>query len=137
MLLERDGTLQKIFDRSATSGFGELTTGAIILIGVAIVAAIAGICVMARSWMDLRQTDRWIQERCRLNPDKCDETLEKAIDNMFEGRSPGGGGGGGGVEAGAALGSQIGMYLGIGLLAYIGFAFVLPAARDAMTERNA
>lgn len=132
VLLERQGTLQKIFTRGGASGLG-LDPGTVVLIGVAIVAVIAGIVVMARSWMDLQYTDKWIEERCRINPQACDDTLKAAIDNMFEGKSPGGGA----SEVLSELPRQVGMYLGIGLLAYVGTAFILPAARKAMKEKHA
>lgn len=133
VILERDGTLRKFFDPKAAAGMGELATGTAIVIGLAVVALIAGIVVMARSWMDLRYTDNWIRERCRINPEKCDRTLENAIDNMFEGKSPGGGS----QEVLSQTASQVGKYLGIGLLAYVGFVFVLPAVRDAYREKDA
>lgn len=135
VLLERQGTLQRIFSRSGASGLG-LDPATAVVIGVAIVAVIAGIVVMARSWMDLKYTDRWIEDRCRISPQTCDDTLKTAIDNMFEGKSPGGGGEAT-KEVLSALTGQVGMYLGIGLLAYVGVVFVLPAARDAMREKTA
>lgn len=136
ILLDRDGTLQEIFSRSGASGFGELTVGAIALISVAVVGAIAGIVVLARSYMDLSYTDKWIEERCRINPSQCDDTLNRAIDNMFEGKSPGGGGADTTKEFVSSLTGPLGTALGIGLLAYIGVTFVLPAARDAMKEKT-
>lgn len=138
VLLERQGALSTIFRSSGTSGLGAAFLAAIpsagyVAITIIGAALIAGFVVLARSWLDLKQTDMWIKERCAKNPEKCDETLKLAIENMFGGRSPGGGG----SAVFSEVGSQIGMYLGLGLLAYVGVTLVLPAARDALKEKTA
>lgn len=130
--MDRDGELAPIFQGiGGASGMGELFTAATIAV-LGKVIAVVGVALIA-AWVVNNQMNKRIEQEnilidklCDVDPKGCEEQIKKVIDEMEKSRK--------GLGPVSEVAGTIATYAGIGLLAYIGVAYVLPAGVAAFKK---
>lgn len=130
--LDQQGQLESYF-RPGLSGLGlEPVSTTTVVVAVVVTALVCLTCI-AFKLIDIEETNAWVEKRCKQSPDKCDETIEKVILGKIEKEKQGGVSF---LPSAKDLGlGDIGKYLGIGVLAYIGVKYVVPAAISAASKK--
>ena len=137
VLLERQGVLVEIFNPpKGTSGLGNplvaLPVAAWWVVGVVAVAAVCGIVYLAINYQDQKRLNNLLKIKCEQNPSQCDRAIDEAINAELQRQ---------GKPALAQVSEAFGLkYLGVaagvGILAYLGAKFVLPAWSKAKREES-
>lgn len=130
--MDRDGELAPIFwGTSGASGMGELITAATIAV-IGKVVAVIGVALIAAWVVNNQMTKRMEQQNlltekmCDEDPEHCADRLQEVVQKMEEARS--------GTGPVSDVAKTIATYAGVGLLAYIGVAYVLPAGMKALEK---
>lgn len=115
--LDRAGTLAKIFAERSLSGHDGVGAVHVAVVVIAVAVAVCAVSLVAYEAMRQSHQNKIIDQLCEQGrKEDCVEALKEAVHEETSG--------GGGVAAQVA--GSVGKWLGIGLVAYIGAAFVLP-----------
>jgi len=136
VLLDRQGVLHEIFNPPpGANGFGALPVALAAalpwIVGVTALAAVCGLVYLALSYKDQQQLNHWVEEKCKLSPQECSAAIDRVIEAEVarQGKPPL-------AQVSEAFGLKyLGAAVGVGILAYVGAKYVLPAALDARSRR--
>ncbi|NCA17983.1 MAG: hypothetical protein EBS90_13235, partial [Betaproteobacteria bacterium] len=136
VLLERQGVLREIFNPPpGTNGFGNplvIPVAAWWVIGVVAVAAVCGMVYLAINYQDQKRLNELLKIKCEASPDQCEKAIDDAIKAELERQKkpPL-------AQVSEAFGLKyLGVAAGVGILAYLGAKFVLPAWSQSKREES-
>ena len=123
--LDRNGTLAKIFAVKSLNGEDGVGAFPVVLVVIAVAVAVCAVSLVAYEAMRQSQKNKLIDQLCeRGSQEDCVAALKEAVHEETSGS--------GGVAEKVA--GSVGKWLGIGLVAYLGAAFVLPKLMKGGSE---
>lgn len=129
--MDRDGSLAQLFQPPATSGFGSplIAVGAIALT-VVLLGAITAYVVLGIQDKKLEQNNKMMEDWYIRDPEGYKAGVKEVLIEQAKAKAD---------DAAAGKGdwtTQLATFAGLGLLAYVGVKYVLPAALDVAEKRK-